>query len=112
MLDLVPTTFELAGVEDPNNSVKNGVSLVPLLEGKKTNGRKYAFTEIWGAQSAIDGRYHYIICGDQEFLYDWDNDPNEMKNLAGELPEVTATMRAAVKQWMKATAPVHEPKTF
>ena len=38
LMDLVPTTFELAGVADPNATAKNGLSVVPLLDGKETNG--------------------------------------------------------------------------
>ena len=112
LLDLVPTTFELAGIENPNAAAKNGVSIVPLLEGKPSNGRKYAFSEILGAQSATDARYRYIVCEGQEFLYDHKTDPYEMKNVAVAFPEVTGRMRKAVDDWMKNTAPVHPPKTF
>jgi arylsulfatase A-like enzyme len=112
LMDLVPTTFELAGIENPNTVAKNGVSIVPLLEGKTSNGRKYAFSEILGAQSATDARYRYIVCGDQEFLYDHKTDPYEMKNVIKKFPEVAQNMRSAVQQWMKNSGPVNPPKTY
>jgi len=107
LMDLVPTTFELAGIDE--KIAKNGKSILPLLEGKE-NGRRYAFTEILGAQSVIDGHYHYIVCGDQEFLYDWKTDPYEMKNIAAEFPEITQRLRKAVKKWQEQTQPSYPPE--
>ncbi len=112
LMDLVPTTFELAGIKQPNSVAKNGLSMVPMLEEKGSNGRKYAFSEIIGAQSASGVRYRYITCEGKEFLFDHKTDPYEMKNVAKQFPEVTATMRQAVKQWMETTGPVHPPKTY
>ena len=112
LMDLVPTTFELAGIDDPNGAAKNGLSIVPLLEGKKTNGRCYAFSEILGAQAATCARYRYIVSEGVELLYDHKIDPYEMKNVASELPEVASRMRKAVKQWTETTGPVHPPRTY
>jgi len=112
LMDLVPTTFELAGVAKPNDVSKNGFSIVPLLEGKHSNGRTYAFSEILDAQSATDSRYRYIVSEGVEILYDHKTDPWEMKNVASKLPEVMERMRIAVKEWMKSSGPIHTPKTY
>lgn len=112
LMDLVPTTFELAGVSDPNTAAKNGYSIVPLLEGKKSNGRKFAFSEIQDAQSATDERYRFIVSEGVEILYDHESDPWEMENVVEKNPEVASTMRQAVKDWMQNSGPVHPPKTF
>ncbi len=112
LMDLVPTTFELAGVAEPNQAAKNGFSIVPLLEGKETNGRTYAFSEILGAQAATGPRYRYIVSEGLEILYDRETDPWEMKNVASEHPEVTERMRKAVTRWMASSGPVHPPKTY
>jgi iduronate 2-sulfatase len=111
LLDLIPTTFDLAGVPDPNETAKNGYSLLPVLAENRSNGREYAFSEILDAQSATDSRYRYIVCQDEEFLYDHETDPYEMENVAKEFPEVTAQMRKAVEEWMQNTGPVLPPKT-
>ena len=112
LMDLVPTTFELAGVAKPNDVSKNGFSIVPLLEGKRSNGRTYAFSEVLDAQSAINSRYRYIVSEGVEILYDHKTDPWEMQNVASKLPEVTERMRIAVKEWMKSSGPIHTPKTY
>jgi len=112
LLDLVPTVFELAGIENPHEAAKNGYSIVPLLDGKTANGRKYAFSEILGAQSATDDRYRYITSAGVEQLYHHTTDPWEMDNIAAELPEVTARMRRAVEGWIKNSGPVYPPSTF
>lgn len=112
LLDLVPTTFELAGVENPNSAAKNGYSIVPLLEGKDSNGRAYAFSEILGAQAATGERYRYIVSEGVEILYDRKNDPWEMENVAVMYPEITERMRKATVEWMKNSGPVYPPKTF
>ncbi len=98
MIDLVPTTFELAGVNQPNAVAKSGFSIVPLLDGKPSNGRKYAFSEILDAQSATDGRSRFIRCDEREFLYDHDTDPWEMKNAVDKLPDVAARLRRSIRQ--------------
>ena len=110
--DLIPTAFELAGVANPNDAAKNGKSIVPLLEGEATNGRKYAFSEIIGAQAAIDGHYRYIRSEGVEILYDRKKDPDEMTNIATTTPEVTSRFRQAVDEWQKNTGPSYPPKTF
>lgn len=112
LMDLVPTTFEMAGVTNASTVAKNGHSLIPLLEGKATNGRVFAFSEIEGAQAATDARYRYIVCGDMEILYDHAADPWEMKNVAEEFPKVTARMREATQRWYQGTGAIHPPKTF
>jgi arylsulfatase A-like enzyme len=112
ILDLVPTTFDLAGVKHPNEVAKNGFSLLPLLNGEKTNGRHFAFSEILGAKAATGERYRYISSEGVDILYDHQADPWEMNNVADQFPEVTKRMRKAVSDWMKNSGPVHPPKTF
>ncbi|MGY8767842.1 MAG: hypothetical protein ACKVH8_05325 [Pirellulales bacterium] len=83
-----------------------------LLEGKKSNDRQHAFSEVLDAQSATDARYRYIISQGVEILYDHQTDPWEMKNVATKSPEITERMRQAVQQWMKNSGTIHPPKTF
>ncbi len=58
------------------------------------------------------GFYRYTVSGDQEILYDHDNDPTEMKNVALDLPEITAKFRKAVKYWYNNSDPINPPKTY
>ena len=107
LMDLVPTTFELAGI--PATAAKNGKSLLPALTGKEKAEPHYAFTEILGAQSVVDGRYHYVVCGDEVFLYDWKTDPYEMKNVVKEFPEIAKRLRQAIEKWQAETQPSYPP---
>ena len=110
LLDLIPTAFELAGFKNPNKIAENGTSVVPLLT-KKEKVREFAFSEIFGAQSATGERYRYIVSEGYEILYDRLNDPYEMKNIAAEKPEITKKMREAVKSWMQNSGAILQPKT-
>lgn len=111
LLDLIPTAFDVAGFENPNELTKNGVSLVPVLTGQKKSVRNYAFSEVYGAQSATGERYRYIISEGYEILYDREKDPYEMKNIAKEQKKITAKMRKSVEDWMQNSGAVLEPKT-
>lgn len=112
LLDLIPTAFDLAGIENPNKTALNGMSLLPLLTGETSNIREYAFSEIWEGQSVTDGRYRYIISEGYEILYDHENDPFETVNIAEVNPTLIAKYRKVVEKWMANSGPVYEPKTF
>lgn len=123
-LDLYPTLTELAGVESP---VKlQGQSLVPILQDANVKGRGWALTEVvrgggikrYGASAAVgDGgnrflgyslrtpRWRYTEWDEGRQgreLYDHDNDPKELTNLAdkpehaAQVAELSAQLRAAV----------------
>ena len=110
LLDLIPTAFELAGFKNPNKISKNGISIVPVLT-KKKKVRNYAFSEVFGAQSATGDRYRYIVSEGYEILYDRKNDPYEMKNIAKDFPKITKKMGDAVKDWMANSGKILQPKT-
>lgn len=111
LLDLIPTAFEIAGFENPNELSKNGISIVPVLTGEIKKIRDYAFSEVYGAQSATSERYRYIISEGYEILYDRLKDPYEMHNIAKDEKKITADMRKSVEEWMSESGAVLEPKT-
>ncbi|MHC5066965.1 MAG: sulfatase family protein [Planctomycetota bacterium] len=112
LLDLVPTTFDIAGIAEPESVAKNGSSIVPLLTGAADSVQPYAFSEILGAQGAYDGEYRYIRSEGSEFLYHLPTDPIEMVNLITKEPSVAERFRQAVEEWFTTSGPVHPPKTF
>jgi arylsulfatase A-like enzyme len=115
LLDLVPTVFDIAGVKNPESTAKNGKSLLSLLTGTQNKiERKFVFSEIYGAQTAIDGKgkYHYIISEETDLLFDLENDPFEMNNIAETQPETVKDMKNAIADWLNRTPPVMPPCSF
>ncbi len=94
-IDLAPTVLMLAGVSDP--VARQGVSLVPVLDGSASSWRSSVLIEYYsdtvfprilnmGYQAVRTERYKYIryteLSGMDE-LYDLSADPFEMDNLIG-----------------------------
>ena len=89
MLDLVPTILEFAQLPVPKDL--HGVSLTPYLEGREhPSPRRYALTTYNGQQFGLythrmirDKQWKYVWnLSDVDELYDMENDPYELTNLA------------------------------
>jgi arylsulfatase A-like enzyme len=114
-VDYFPTVlaalgFEMKGAPEP----RDGVNLVPLIEGTMTTRPKPIGFQTPGGvdgeparlgspdHSLIDNRYKLLSYLDgqrQDMLFDITVDPGERYNLIEELPEVAKSMRAALKEW-------------
>ncbi|MEM7354824.1 MAG: sulfatase, partial [Acidobacteriota bacterium] len=86
LVDILPTMLGLLGIEAP--AEVQGADLMPLARGERL--RLVAHSESWfpryhygwsELQSIRDGRYKFIGAPRRE-LYDLDNDPQELDNLA------------------------------
>ncbi|RPJ48434.1 MAG: hypothetical protein EHM19_02050 [Candidatus Latescibacterota bacterium] len=105
LVDVAPTLFELAGV--PPMAGWQGVSLVPLLEGKKTEGPHYRFSE-----SLLYGYEWKAVVGDR-FKFSWDEerdkmalfdlaaDPAEKREISAEQREEAGRMAAVLLEWFR-----------
>jgi arylsulfatase A-like enzyme len=105
LYDLFPTICDLAQVPVPASS--EGQSLVPLLTGKPAKQRDYLFTCYKNVQRAVRTdrwkliRYPQV---DQTQLFDLQNDPHELNNLAAKpeqasrLKEMMALLATAQKE--------------
>lgn len=91
-VDIAPTILELAGLEVPQEM--QGRSLIPLLNGQKTEWRTDFFCEhlfehpkIPKSEGVRTEHWKYIRYFEQrpiyEELYDLENDPHEARNLVG-----------------------------
>ena len=136
-VDLFPTLADLCNVETPPNL--QGQSLVPLLKDPSAAGRGWAITQVVrgggirrapGASPAVgDGgnrffgyslrtpRWRYTEWDEGRKgreLYDHDNDPRELTNLAGDpahaktVEELSAKLRDAAKSTLPPSGKIPE----
>jgi len=111
LMDLAPTLLELtgpAGAEELGEEV-DGRSLLGLLDGRASSRPGDVFAEYLAegvtapAVMVRRGRFKFIACaGDPDQLYDLEEDPSELVNLAadGSRAETVDELRAEVaRRW-------------
>ena len=107
LIDLYPTLADLSRLGGQAPPILQGESLVPLLESPTRadpDGTAYTITGRNGASLRTDrwryNRWGEDAAGDNEELYDHDNDPAEFHNLARDPAYAAAleTMRARFEQ--------------
>ncbi|MHC4636503.1 MAG: sulfatase-like hydrolase/transferase [Planctomycetota bacterium] len=123
-VDFYPTFLELAGAPKPKQ-ILDGMSIVPLLKGKKKLKRKAIF---WHFPAYLQGNYGYpgrwrttpagaVRVGNWKLieyfedgrleLYNLKKDIGEKNNLAKENPKKTKKMHKLLRQWRESVkAPV------
>ena len=101
-LDYFPTTLEVLGVNaDDYPSPRDGVSLVPLIDGK-TSSRPSPIAFGSDNQSAlIDNHYKLISVnnGQTYSLFDLTNDPSESNDLAFSKPALATSLKGTLDAW-------------
>ncbi len=126
-VDFAPTILNYAGLSVP--SQMQGASMKPLFEEEKPKWRDAVFYEYWKelvhsipAMTAVrTDRYKLISfpeINDIDELFDLQNDPHEMKNLAADpaYAQVHAEMRVrlekarAENQWRQDVFPLNLPR--
>ena len=100
--EIAPTLLELTGCRPLRNEYA-GESVVPWIEGEKTDGR-CAFAEFFGQRFAFtqrivwQDRYKYVFNAfDYDELYDLASDPHEMRNLTDD-PACAETKEALCRR--------------
>lgn len=67
---------------------------MPLLSYERDEHRQYQISELLDWRMICDGRYKYIQRpGDLQQLYDLQEDPDELNNLANDAPNRVRAMR-------------------
>ncbi|UCG33003.1 MAG: sulfatase [Phycisphaerales bacterium] len=100
-VDIMPTVFDVLGLEPP--ATFDGESLLPVMIDEATPKDRPAYSEgtLYGVDKVAfyQNRYKYILDlggGDGE-LYDVIDDPLETDNLAASQPDIALRMRAALE---------------
>ncbi len=106
LIDLMATCVDLAGAQYPDEFLGHkilpmeGVSLVPLFEGRSINRIKPIFFEHEGNRAIRDGKWKLVAKENRPWeLYDMEVDRTEMHDLAAKEPEITARLAAAWDAW-------------
>ena len=110
-LDLAPTLLEIAGAEIPTGL--DGQTLVPLLKGDSQDRLREAFCEFHGCHMGLysirmlqTDRFKYIFhVNDIDELYDQENDPYELTNLAQDpaYADELKALRLRMVDWLAKT---------
>ena len=103
LADIMPTVLDMAQVPPPNEM--RGISLKPMLHGGTPDRRDLYFECLTGAitygwaelHGIRFGRWKLIDSPEPE-LFDLQEDPEELNNLAGFEPELLADLRAMLSE--------------
>ena len=111
LLDLVGTALEWAGASDEDKAKPYGDSLVPLLTGEGGFARDYAVGECPGYYAIVTEKYKYIAPFDYQkngkiILFDLENDPTEVSNVADQNPELIAMFKDKAQKWLAESGEV------
>ena len=104
LLDIFPTLGALTGVPGPEGS--EGKSLVPVLKAEKKQVRDSIFTAYRQFQRSVrDERWHMIVYPhiNKTQLFDLQNDPHEIRDLAGDSAHAKQIERLTgkLKDWQQ-----------
>jgi len=105
--DYLPTILEVLGLKPQEHPLPlDGVSLLPLIEGRMTERPRPIGFQSAGQLALIDNRYKIIRRRPNEpfMLFDLKEDPGEKVDLAGEHPEIVERMKRIVLAWQAACA--------
>ena len=102
-LDILPTALDLLGLKIPETA--RGLSLAPLLVGKKTGEIQEEVFAALGDDTAIRTReWKLIVHGDgSQELYDVRRDPGERDNVVAQQPAAALTLAHRLREQLRQT---------
>ena len=108
LIDVAPTLFALAAIEEEIPSGMQGRNFLPLLQGKTASGIDEAFSEATyvGQKKALrtqNGlKLIYSFAQDKAMLFDLKADPGEKKSLLNGDPSKGEPLREHLDLWVQA----------
>ncbi len=120
-LDYLPTIRELLGYKMPDDRPIDGVSLLPLIEGRTTDRSKpIPFWFVKPSKKAMHGSPTIALIdnnfklltnlspdGREDMLFDLEKDPGETNNVIDAFPGKAAAMRAYLREWTASCRKSH-----
>jgi arylsulfatase A-like enzyme len=104
-IDIGPTLVELAGGELEHRQF--GKSLCPVLTQPEATHREFAISEIEGEIMLLNQEWKAALNANGEIylLFDAENDPNEVDNLAGrpEVADIETALRLQILERLMQT---------
>jgi len=117
--DYLPTVLDALGLEMPNARPLDGVSLMPVLEGRMIERPVPIGFESAGQLALVDNRYKLVRAKERGkqpkpgegrkkskpdgfLLFDLIEDPGETNDLAPEKPEVVERMKRRLTEWRES----------
>lgn len=122
-VDIFPTLADLAGLESPVGPQQiDGLSLKSAMSGQDSESNRYAYhcfprgnslglairTHRYRYVEWISDKGHGATIGVE--LYDFETDPEEKQNIAGQSPEVVATLKKILDKHTKPVAIGQKPQ--
>ncbi|MCZ6822270.1 MAG: sulfatase, partial [Deltaproteobacteria bacterium] len=108
LIDVAPTLFSLAGIDHDVPQGMQGVSFVPVLEGKTATGVEEAFSEATyvGEKKALRTQQGlkliYSFAQDKTMLFDLKADPGEKKSLSNGNSSLGDPLKEHLDLWVQA----------
>ncbi|NPA35363.1 MAG: sulfatase-like hydrolase/transferase [Chlorobi bacterium] len=113
LTDLVKTSLELANApESELQKCSYSYNLLPALFKGKSPERKVAIGEIEGYVMATDGKYRLIKGKDATLLFDDENDPKNLVDIAKNYPDIVKKLSEEIENWFEKTGAPLPPKTY
>ncbi|WP_435895186.1 sulfatase family protein [Oceaniferula spumae] len=112
--DYLPTIIDALGVGLAEDRPRDGISLIPVIEGKQTERKKPIGFESQKQLAWTTHQYKlYSKNGGKKWeLYDLLGDPSESKDIAAEHPEIVQSMAKNLAQWRESCKNSNQGKDY
>jgi arylsulfatase A-like enzyme len=100
-MDLFPTMVDMAAARLPKGLKLDGVSLLPLLRQGKRLSDRTLFWRFRKEHAVRKGPWKYLVRGQDQYLFNVEDDIGEANNLAQVRPGLVEALRTEYLAWEK-----------